>query len=283
MDPEQADREHCLDAALVDCGPASPAAGAPRRPGRSWPAGQRYLRPAAGVRLADVAGEVVVLDLASDRYLALGPFASTVLLDLLGAARPCQDGAEQAALEPAVLAGLLDCADLPGEPIQLPSCAEPGGLSSRARATGAPTRAARLATLPRAVATIRGCDRVLRTGGLAGLLDRLRAAAHAPIRRPAVGGPARLAELAASHQRAWQWAGRPHRFDTAAAALALDAWRAGLGTQVVLGVQKYPFHAQLYVRAAGGVVGGPAELATRLAPLLAVGNEPERPAQVPTP
>jgi hypothetical protein len=250
-----------IDGEVVDCGPASRWTAAPAvSPQR--PAGPGVLRPAPGVLMAWASGGVVVLDLRRDRYLTLGPSASHAVRTVFADERP-----EPAALEPVLRAGLLTPSTTSPAPLRLAEPAEPGGVRSRAVTpghgpSGGPIRVMRARRL------IVDCDRLARTRGLAALLARLRAAAI-----PAAKADRAYAErLAASHDRAWLLVGAPRRSEVAVAALALDAWRAGLAVRVRLGVQRYPFHERMWVECAGRPVAAPADLGERLAPLVTIGD-----------
>jgi hypothetical protein len=230
---------------------------------------------------------VVALDLRRDRYFGLGPEASRTLCQLVETRRPGPDGAP-GPLDPALRAGLVVMVDRPPAAFRIPGPREPGGVRTRSLLADTddappPATVASTARVLAARRLILSCDRLLRTRGLAVLFARLRAAADRT--RPSPPAPAdrdRLESLAAVHGRAWLLTGRPRpaqRSQAAAAALALHAWRAGLPARVVLGVQKYPFYARMWVECHGEVVGGAADLTYRLAPLLAVAADGDEEAQ----
>src|SRR5712691_6100001 len=133
-----ADPCESLDGEVVDCGPASMWPGpraSPSGPAGAPAAGPRptragYMRPAAGVRLAAAAGEVVALDLRRDRYYGLGPEASRVVHEFVATPRPAQDGM-LAALEPALRAGLVVPVDRKPAAFRIPGPREPGGVRTR--------------------------------------------------------------------------------------------------------------------------------------------------------
>jgi hypothetical protein len=238
--------------------------------------------------MAWVSDTVVALDLRRDRYLTLGPAASHAVRAVL-AAEPDPADVARDALEPVLRAGLLAPAGRSPAPLHLPQPREPGGVLSRS-ATPPQDRAGPAGGaigVIRARRLIVGCDRLARNRGLAVLLARLRAAAseaQGADQNRADRGRAdqnrverdrverdRVERLAASHDRAWLLVGAPRRSEVAAAALALDAWRSGLAVRVRLGVQKYPFHARMWVEYAGDPIAAPADLAQRLAPLVTIG------------
>lgn len=274
--PSGAEPDSDLDGDVVDCGPASlwtapPAVPLDPGPVDPGPAGAGPLRPTEGVRMAWVGGGVVALDLRRDRYLVLGPAASRAVRVVVAAAGSGLADATRAALEPVLRAGLLAPSGQPAAPFRLPEPREPGGVmtrspmvySGRAVTAGGPIRVMRARRL------IVGCDRLARERGLAALLSRLQATLEAPVREAI---RAHAERLVATHDRAWLLVGGPHRSEVAAAALALDAWRSGIAVRVRLGVQRYPFHARMWVECEGRPAGGPPDLGDRLAPLVTVGS-----------
>jgi hypothetical protein len=278
-----------LDGEVVDCGPASlwPGPGPRANSGEPvsvpaagpWPPGA-YVRLAAGVRLAVASGEVVALDLRRDRYFGLGPEASRAVYDL-ATLQSRLDG-PPAALQPVVRACLLVPVDRAPGTFRIAEPREPGGVRTRSLLSD-DDDAPPPATMGSATRTlmarklILSCDRLLNARGLAALFRRLRAAADGTRWSPPTPADrGRLKSLVLVHERAWLLTGRPRpeqRSQTTAAALALHAWRAGLPARVVLGVQKYPFYARMWVESHGEVVGGAADLSDRLAPLLSVATD----------
>lgn len=227
--------------------------------------------------MAWTGGGVVALDLRRDRYLVLGPALSRAVSSVVGAtgsAGQGPDGATRAALEPVLRAGLLAPSGRPAAPapFRLPEAREPGGVMTRsamvyqdrAVTAGGPVRVVLARRL------IVGCHRLARDHGLAALLARLEAAALGTPARE--GSRAQAERLAASHDRAWLLVRQSRRSEVAAAALALDAWRSGIAVRVRLGVQRYPFHARMWVECEGRPVAAPADLGDRLAPLVTVGG-----------
>jgi hypothetical protein len=263
-----------VDEKLVDCGPASHWR-APAVPSGPPPAISTYLRLADGVRLAVVSGEVVALDLRTDRYFAFGPAASAELQEIVaaGAMLPAP-GKYPPSLAAAVRSGLLVSAEQPPAPLALPGARTAGGVRSRSRLAytdGATRGRVEPGALVRARRLIRHFDRMLGTHGLATLLDVLQEHADAARRElPETPARRRLMSLATAHENAWLLVGRTRRSVTAAAALAVHAWRHSVPARVVLGVQKYPFYAHMWVEGGGALAGAADDVVDRLAPLLVV-------------
>ncbi|MEH1015957.1 lasso peptide biosynthesis protein [Micromonospora sp. CPCC 206060] len=270
--PEQLDLDDPLR--LVECPAGPPPTGLrPLPPGGELHPDQP-VRPAPGVHWADCDGELVALDLNTDRFVALGPYASTVATAALtSTAPPPADPQDRAVLDSLAERGLLVSGN---GPVVVPATAtRPGGVATYTpRPRAGLTEAAHVvppgpALLATATRHLRECDRQARSGGLLGLTVRLRRdLATAPSRRRPFADPYRLVQAQLTVRRLLPQALHPM---APAAALARHAWQAGLPAVFVIGVQKFPFHTRAYVECDGRVLDDAQELREVLAPVVVLG------------
>ncbi|BCJ65796.1 lasso peptide biosynthesis protein [Polymorphospora rubra] len=260
---------------LVEC-PVGPTPA--RKPPAPDPAGgSGPPRSAPGVHWAEYDGDLIALDLRTDRFVALGTHASAVVSATLGGARdPRDDPADRAILDGLTDRGLLTRAGPAAAPWAPARPARPGGVTTntpRPLAGAARTAADARPSPPLLLAArshLRACERELRQDGLSALL------ADRPATRPArpadLTTAARLVRAHLAVRRLWS---RPLHPATAPAALARHAWRVGLPVRFVVGVQKHPFHPRAFVELHGTVLDDDPELAEALAPILVVGPDGE--------
>lgn len=239
----------------IDCGPASPC----ERPRPAPPS------TAPMVHWASWEGELVALDLRRDRYLALGPGASRAASRALRGEELANE--DETLLRPLSDQGLLVAGVRPAEAARGGGVSVPAWRPWESELAAAGVRPP-VAWVARALLLIRAADRTLRRQGLGALVERLRQEAD---RTAGDGGTDEDAlRLVAAHARARLVWGRAWEALPAAAALGLHAWRLGLPARVVLGVQKYPFHARAWVEHAGLALADAPEVRERLAPILVV-------------
>ncbi|MEV7229586.1 lasso peptide biosynthesis protein [Polymorphospora sp. NPDC051019] len=257
---------------LVEC-PVGPAPA--RTPSAPDPHdGSLPASSAPGVHWADYDGDLIALDLRTDRFVALGAYASAVVSATLGtpAAPGPRDGEVLAAL---ARRGLLTGGPAAG-PWSPARPARPGGVTTNAPrplagvARTAPAARPGLPLLLAARSHLLTCERELRRDGLSALLaDR---PAERPARPDDLPVAARLVRAHLAVRRLWS---RPQHPMAAPAALARHAWRVGLPVRLVVGVQKHPLHSRAFVELRGTVLDDDPELAGALAPILVVGPEGE--------
>lgn len=228
---------------------------------------------APDVHWASVGDELVALDLRSDRFLALDDIASRVVFDAFttGAAPPSPRDRE--ILDALFAEGLLVTAGTPDSDWAPARQSRPEGVSAYGPQ---PLAGLNTSEAPRptpaivaaAATQLAACEVELRRTGIA-VSPR-----HSRPREEPGPDPAallRAGTLVKAHLMIRRIAPRPVDPLAAAAALARHAWQAGLPANLVVGVQKYPFHTRVFVELHGCVLDDAQELVEALAPILVIG------------
>ncbi|WP_242910546.1 lasso peptide biosynthesis protein [Actinomadura terrae] len=243
------------------------------------PADGTALRSAPDVHWAWWDDELVALDLASDRFVALDSAASGAVSEALTSEAPPSSPSARRILDGLCARGLLVTAastDPGWEPVR-PT--RPGGVSSFAPQplkglsthSAPPPTPATLALAARLLADSEG--RLRRHGLLTPPRDARRPRLPEQAGDPGSDELVRARTLVRAHLVVRGLLARPSNPLSAAAALARHAWRMGLPAHLVLGVQKYPFHTRVFVELHRVVLDDAQEVVDALAPILVIGPE----------
>ena len=228
-------------------------------------------------------GEIVLLDLATDKYYGLDSDASRALVDALRGIvpNPTVSGRTLETISWLRSKGLVEPFDnvTSSEPRNFVSvAAEPGGLSTldvtgyKLRGTARPG----LRLVLQAFLMLARVDRIASRKSISGVVRAIHLA-QSIVPRPATTlskqdtNIARILEASAQAILLY-----PRRVDclVRAAALTLLLLKNGIhATAFVVGVQKYPFYAHAWVEHDESVLGDSEEVRRRLAPLVRVARD----------
>ncbi|MBA0127017.1 lasso peptide biosynthesis B2 protein [Haloechinothrix sp. YIM 98757] len=238
--------------------------------------GSRFgVAPGPGMYLAADRGELIVLDVKRDRYLALDTRASHVARTALRGNIAYLSQEQQLILNALLRQGLLVRTPTANAAFYLPVPPDPRGVSSyswmpyrsRAAQLGATSK---MLDVVRSVRTLHLAETIRRRLGIAGLLTWLTERRAVRPRRKRRAHEQAVAAVVRAHL--WARSLYPWQVHclSGSAGLVTHLWHLGIMAEFVIGVQKYPFIAHAWVEFNCEVINDRVEVSSGLARIVSI-------------